>query len=193
MLWRYKETLVHIRGRERSPAPPSSQQETEPDITLSSVSCGVPGQQWPATGTRYLVAADLEDMYVAKVLLEEVAISSNIELPSKWPTYWRTIIPKKFLHCCKSSKAHNRFPYMGIQQKDWEFPGNLTLIRELPWDWGNRLLESTTKPCVHQDPGERSSDPHKRLSQTCLWVSIHRKVLNSVAWHIWLSLINSNL
>ena len=79
----YKETLVHIRGKERSPAPPSSQQETEPDITLNSVSCGVPGQQWPATGTRYLVAADLEDMDVAKVLLEEVAISSNVELPSK--------------------------------------------------------------------------------------------------------------
>ena len=24
---------------------------------------------------------------------------------------------------------------------------------------GNRLLEGTTKACVHQDPGERSSDP----------------------------------
>ena len=29
---------------------------------------------------------------------------------------------------------------------------------ELTQDWGNRLLEGT-KPCVHQDPGERSSDP----------------------------------
>ena len=29
---------------------------------------------------------------------------------------------------------------------------------ELAQDWGNRLLEGT-KPCVHQDPGERSSDP----------------------------------
>ena len=27
-----------------------------------------------------------------------------------------------------------------------------------------------TKPCAHQDPGERSSD-HKRLTQTCLWAS----------------------
>ena len=25
-----------------------------------------------------------------------------------------------------------------------------------------------TKPCVHQDPGERSSQTHKRLTQTCL-------------------------
>ena len=28
-----------------------------------------------------------------------------------------------------------------------------------------------TKPCVRHDPGKGSSDPHKRLSQTCLWVS----------------------
>ena len=28
-----------------------------------------------------------------------------------------------------------------------------------------------TKPCVHQDPEERSSGPHKRLTQTCLRVS----------------------
>ena len=48
-----------------------------------SVSCRDAGQLWPATGTRALVAADLEGMDVAKVLLEEVAISSNIELPNK--------------------------------------------------------------------------------------------------------------
>ena len=28
-----------------------------------------------------------------------------------------------------------------------------------------------TEPCVHQDPEERSSGPHKRLTQTCLRVS----------------------
>ena len=33
------------------------------------------------------------------------------------------------------------------------------LITELPQDWGRRLLEGTRKPCAHQDPGERSSDP----------------------------------
>ena len=30
---------------------------------------------------------------------------------------------------------------------------------KLTQDWGNRLLEAQTKLCVHQDPGERSSDP----------------------------------
>ena len=29
----------------------------------------------------------------------------------------RTITPKKSSHCCKSSKAHNRFPKLGIQPK----------------------------------------------------------------------------
>ena len=28
---------------------------------------------------------------------------------------------------------------------------------ELAQDWGNRLLEDTTKPFAHKDPGERSS------------------------------------
>ena len=32
-----------------------------------------------------------------------------------------------------------------------------------------------TEPCVHQDPGERSSDPTKDLTQTCPWVS----------WSLW--------
>ena len=32
-------------------------------------------------------------------------------------------------------------------------------LLELTQDWGNRLLEGTNRTCVHQDPGERSSDP----------------------------------
>ena len=30
---------------------------------------------------------------------------------------------------------------------------------ELTQDWGNRLLQGTNKTWVHQDPGERISDP----------------------------------
>ena len=37
------------------------------------------------------------------------------------------IISKKFSYCCKSSRAHNRFPNLRIWQKDWGPPGNLTL------------------------------------------------------------------
>ena len=38
---------------------------------------------------------------IISVLLEEVAISPTIEPLSRWPTNWRTIIPKKFSLCCK--------------------------------------------------------------------------------------------
>jgi len=55
---------------------------------------------------------------VASVLLEEVTISPTTEPLSRRPINWRTIIPKKFSHCWKSSRAYNRFPNLGIQQKD---------------------------------------------------------------------------
>ena len=48
------------------------------------------------------------------------------------------------------------------------------MITELPQDWRNRLLEGTNKPRVHQDPGERSSDPTTdwaRLACACPGVS----------------------
>ena len=46
---------------------------------------------------------------------------------SRQPTNWRTIVPMKFLHCCESSRTHNRFPNLWIGQRDCVPPGNLTL------------------------------------------------------------------
>ena len=43
------------------------------------------------------------------------------------------IIQKKFLHCCKSSRAHNRLPNLGIWPRDWEPPWNLTLKASGIW------------------------------------------------------------
>ena len=42
-----------------------------------------------------------------------------------------------------------------------------------------------TKSSSHQDPGESSSDPHKRLSETCLWKfkGLLRRCGSSVASH----------
>ena len=39
------------------------------------------------------------------------------------------------------------------------------------WWWTDNSWRAQTKPCVHHDPGERSSDPHKRLTQIYLWGS----------------------
>ena len=61
-----------------------------------------------------------------EVLLDEVAVSATIKPSSRQPTNWIIIIPKKFSHYCKSSRTHNRFLNLGILQRDWESPGNLT-------------------------------------------------------------------
>ena len=42
--------------------------------------------------------------------------------------------------------------------REFDFGGQCDLVTELPQGWGNRLLEGTTKPPAHQDPGERSSN-----------------------------------
>ena len=49
---------------------------------------------------------------------------------------------------------------------------------EFMQDWGNGLLKSTNKSCVHQDPGERSSDSTRdwpRLDSECPGVSQRRR------------------
>ena len=94
-------------------------------------------------------------------------VRSTTEPPSRRPTNWRTIIPKKFLHWYKISRTHHRVPNLRIQKRDWELPGiwfwRPVGFIELPQDWGNRLLGTQTKSCAYQDQEERSSDP-KRLS-----------------------------
>ena len=122
---------------------------------------------------------------VAQVLLEEVTISHTIEPPGGQSTNWRTIIPNKFSHCCKSSRPHNRLPNLRIQQKDWESSGNLTLKVSGIWlrsfhrtgeteTLGGEKSKTQKKPCVREDPGERSSDCTRdwtRLACECLGVS----------------------
>ena len=39
-------------------------------------------------------------------------------------------------------------------------------LPELMQDWGSRLSGEQTKPCAHQDPGQRISEP-TRVTQTC--------------------------
>ena len=46
------------------------------------------------------------------------SISPTIESPSKRPTDWRILLPKKFLHYYRSSRTHNRFPKLGVWQRD---------------------------------------------------------------------------
>ena len=93
----------------------------------------------------------------------------------------KTIIPKKFSHCCESYRPHIRLPSLGIWSRNWESPGNLTLRARRVWlqsfhrTGGNRdPWRTQTKSCAHQDPGERSSDPTRdgaRVACECPGVS----------------------
>ena len=64
------------------------------------------------------------------------AQSQKIQIPYppvEWPTDWRTIIPKKFSYFCEGSEPHVRPSSLGIQQRDWESPGNLVSIASGIW------------------------------------------------------------
>ena len=85
--------------------------------------------------------------------MEEVAISPTTELLSRRPTDWRTIIPKKFLHCCESSRAQ-QISQLGDLAKglrtprEFDFEGQWDLNTELPQDWVNRILGTNKTLCA---------------------------------------------
>ena len=63
-----------------------------------------------------------------------------------------------------------RFTKGTENSREFDFVGQGDLITELPQDWGNKLLEGTNKTLC--TPGPRKKEwPHRRLKQTCLWVS----------------------
>ena len=45
-------------------------------------------------------------------------------------------------------------------------------LPEITQDWGNRLLEGTHRTSCTTGPRRKEQWPHKRLTQTCLWVSM---------------------
>ena len=47
---------------------------------------------------------------------------------------WRTIIPKKFFHCCEGSRPHIRLSNLGIWQRHWN-PQGIWLWRTAGFDY----------------------------------------------------------
>ena len=75
-----------------------------------------------------------------------------------------------------SSRTHNRSPNLGIWQRDRESPGNLTLEASGIWLQNFHRTGETDSwkaQTTLSAPGPRRKEqwPHKRLIQTCLWVS----------------------
>ena len=145
-----------------------------PAFECVSVSCRGTDQQWPVTRVESLAAAGLGGIAYGISPLEKVAISLTIEPLSRWPTNWKTIISKKLSHCYKSTRTHNRFPSLGIWQRD-EKPQGICLWRPVGFDtellqhWRNRLLEDTNKTLFTPGPRRKEQWP-QRLSVACLWV-----------------------
>ena len=52
-----------------------------------------------------------------------------------------------------------------------EFERQWDLTTEHPQDWGNKLLDGTNKILCTPGPRRKEQWPHKRWSQSCLWVS----------------------
>ena len=58
-------------------------------------------------------------------------MSPTIEPPSRLLTNWRTVTPKKFLHCYESSRTHNKFH-------------NLGMAKGLLFSWAPKSLQMVT-------------------------------------------------
>ena len=133
--------------------------------------------QWPAIGTGVLAAADLGSMaHIKSCLARRLPLAPPQSHWADDPQTGEQLYPKKFSHCCKSSRTHNRFPSLGVWQRDWEHMG-IWLWRPVGFYYRTctGLRKQTIeghqkKPHVHQDPGERSSDPTRdwaRLACEC--------------------------
>ena len=65
-------------------------------------------------------------------------------------------------------KTDNRFPNLGYLEKElrttinFEFGSQWNLIRKPTQYWETDSWRTQAKSCVHQDPGERISDPRRR-------------------------------
>ena len=87
------------------------------------------------------------------------------------------IIPKEFLHCCESSRPTTDFPTW-VSSKETENPQGIWLWRPVGFDYRTstelgkqKVLEDTNKTLWALGPRRKEQWPHKRVSQTCLWVS----------------------
>ena len=130
-------------------------------------------QQPSATVTGSLPAAVLGGKACGISRLGGSHHQPHYRLACKQSTNWRMIIPKKFLLCYESSRPHDRFAHLGIQQREWESLENLTLnfffflSKTFTGLWKYRVLEGTNKTLCTSGSRRKDQWPHTRLSQTC--------------------------
>ena len=116
-------------------------------------------------------------------IMEEVAISPIIKPLSRYP---QTVgqLSKEILALLRKFKDPQQISQpedlaKGLRTpREFDFRGEWDLITELPQGWGNRFLEGTNKTLCAQEARRKEKCPHKRMSQTSLWVS------RSLQWRV---------
>ena len=98
-----------------------------------------------------------------------------------------TVVSKKLLPCCNSSgpttDSQPGDPAKGLRPpRELDSGGQWDLTTGLPRDFGNRFLESTDKIFCIPGPRRKEQWPHKRLSQTCLWLTVQE-----VSVEVWVN------
>ena len=176
MLVGCKLNLVQNQGKHQWP--PREIDWAGPARACLRVSCGGTGQQCTAAGTGALAAAVLGDAACGlsprgggSHQPHHRAEEQTIHKPKN--NYTREVLTWLWKH----SRPHNRFPNLGIQQRDWEPPENLTWKASGIWlqnfhkTWGTETAGGRNKILCTPGPRRKEQWPHKRLSQICLWVS----------------------
>ena len=117
-------------------------------------------------------------------------------------------VQKKFLYCCKSAGTHNRFLNLGIWQRDWEPPGNLTLeavgfdyrtstaLREQTLGGHKQILwETRTQEKGAVTPQETEPDFPVSVQESPAEIWLHsdlwwgQKHWIQQSWELWLAVI----
>ena len=109
------------------------------------------GQQWPATGTEVLAAADLGGTECGLSPLGGGRHQLHCRAAEQTTTNWRKITPKKFSHYCKSPQQISQPVDLakGLRTpREFDNEDQRDLVTELTQDWENRMLEGTTKSCA---------------------------------------------
>ena len=113
---------TYLEGSNKTLCTPGPRDPTEtarPTFDCWSVSCGGVGQQWPAVGTGSLAAADLAGTVYSLSPLGAGCHQAHHGATDEMTHELENNYSKEVLApCYKTSRAHNRFPNLGFQQRD---------------------------------------------------------------------------
>ena len=172
-----ESNLIHNREAQRAPTKPcvhqdpGTPQETEPHLPFSV---------WVSSMAAYVSSVlPWEQGLWLQQTWEVWCVSPTIEPPSRQLTNWRTIkqLYQRSSHTVvKVLGPTTDFPTWE-SSKETENPQGIWFWRPVGFDYrtytglGKQTLGGHNKTLCAPGPRRKEQWPHKRMSQTCLWVS----------------------